>query len=170
MLDVAHCRGGEVDERGALVSYQIAVRVLGKDELARSQGNQGTALNDGNTARVDDVVQEGGGLVHAPVTIRVLEYLDPADGLVFTGSVHVHHVGLEFTNPEASLEVELGKHRVLDHGSGGHELNPETGCDLEALQSLLRREQGGGVGRPFAPVGGVKQVLVLFLLVPTLAG
>ncbi len=115
VFDVVGCGGSKVDERSALVGNQITIRILGKDEFATSQRNQGTTLDDGNTARVEDLVEECSRLVHAAVPIGVFQHLDPADGIMLTGAGSIHHVGLELTDPEAPLEIKLSKHRVLDH-------------------------------------------------------
>ena len=169
MLDVVGCGSGKVDQRRALVCHQITIGVLGKDQLTVAQGNQGSPFDNGKAARVDDLVEERGCLIHAAVTIGVFQHLNSADGIVFAGAVSIHHVGLKFTHPETSLEIKLGKHGVLDHRRGSDQLNTEAGRDLEALGGFFGGKERSRMGRPFTPVDGIKQVLVFFFFIAALS-
>ena len=128
--------GGDQD---LLVSGASALRVAAEEKVRRF-GHEGAAFDRHHAARHHQVVEEGRGLIHAAVAVRIGEERDTSKRFFFRGAFHVAHVAAHLDDEEPALFVKADGDRGFDHRFAGDELDAEAGRKAEALQGFFGRE------------------------------
>ena len=131
--------GGDQD---LLIGHAGALRVAAEEKV-RGFGDEGAAFDGHHAARHHEVVEEGRGLIHAAVAIRVREERDAAERFFFRGAFHVAHVPAHLDDEESALFIEADGDWGFDHRFAGDELDAESGRKAEALQGFFGREGRG---------------------------
>jgi hypothetical protein len=121
--------GGDQD---LLVGDASALRVA-TEEKVRRFGHEGAAFDRHHAARHHQVVEEGRGLVHAAVAVRIGEERDASERFFFRGAFHVAHVAAHLDDEESALVIEADGDRGFDHRFAGDQLDAEAGRKAEAL-------------------------------------
>ena len=130
-------------DQSLLVGDAVAFRVAAEEKVRRF-GDEGAAFDGHHAARHHEVVEKGGGLVHAAVAVRIGEERDASERFFLRGAFHVAHVAAHLDDEHSALFVEADGDRGFDHRFAGDELDAEAGRKAEALQGFFGREGSRG--------------------------